>query len=327
MTAGYFFSLRYVDDWALFVKKRVRGLYWPFVKWAVVFLVLHNLWFYLGLLNEQFGNPQGGVVHPYTWNVFEQRLWNIVTAMSSYDEFICGAFWFFRALFVASLLYLAVFKLYDGLARHFRKDLRQWVIPIAVCVTMLLLALWKTGEGLRVLNLTQGGYRDIMGTFFFACGYIWKLLSARYKPTAWLTVILTSIVVLFTVYMPAGMEWRGTFEKCIALPLPAVCGVLMIYNISHWINKHDNVAKHFLVYCGNNTLYVLVFHLLAFKAVSLIKIWYYGLDIEQISCHPVIHEYSSDLFWTMYTVTGVGLPLLGIWIYRTIASRMASTIK
>ena len=42
ITAGYFFSTRYLHDEATFVKKRVKGLYWPFVKWALFFLILHN---------------------------------------------------------------------------------------------------------------------------------------------------------------------------------------------------------------------------------------------------------------------------------------------
>ena len=42
ITAGYFFSLKYLNDEASFVKKRVKGLYWPFVKWSVFFLIIHN---------------------------------------------------------------------------------------------------------------------------------------------------------------------------------------------------------------------------------------------------------------------------------------------
>ena len=34
VTAGYFFSVRYLSDEATFVKKRLRGLYVPFVKWG-----------------------------------------------------------------------------------------------------------------------------------------------------------------------------------------------------------------------------------------------------------------------------------------------------
>lgn len=96
ITAGYFFSLKYLDDEATFVKKRVKGLYVPFVKWAVFFLIIHNWMFDLGILNETFGNESGGVTHPYSWHQMQQNLWTIVTAMGGYDAFLCGAFWFFR---------------------------------------------------------------------------------------------------------------------------------------------------------------------------------------------------------------------------------------
>ena len=83
ITAGYFFSLKYLNDEATFVKKRVKGLYWPFVKWAVFFLIIHNWMFDLGILNETFGNEAGGVTHPYSWHQIQQNLWTIVTATIS----------------------------------------------------------------------------------------------------------------------------------------------------------------------------------------------------------------------------------------------------
>src|SRR5574344_3049843 len=56
ITAGYFCSLKYLDTEATFVKKRIKGLYWPFVKWATFFLIIHNWMFDLGILNEKHGN-------------------------------------------------------------------------------------------------------------------------------------------------------------------------------------------------------------------------------------------------------------------------------
>ena len=51
ITAGYFFSVRYINDEATFVKKRFKGLYLPFVTWSVFFLILHNTMFGIGILN------------------------------------------------------------------------------------------------------------------------------------------------------------------------------------------------------------------------------------------------------------------------------------
>jgi hypothetical protein len=82
-------------------------------------------------------------------------------------------------------------------------------------------------------------------------------------------------------------------------------------------------VKRFLVYTGDHTLYIFIFHIVAYKTVSLLKIWYYGLDPRQIGCHMVIHDYSQqDYFWILYTVAGVGIPLLGTWLNEEIRSRI-----
>lgn len=321
ITAGYFFSLKYLNDEATFVKKRIKGLYWPFVKWAVFFLIIHNWMFDLGVLNETFGNDAGGVTHPYNWHQMQQNLWNIFTAMGGYDQFLCGAFWFFRGLFVASILYLIIYKVLDSSLKSAR-----WksAIPYLVCLIMLLLCAWKTSEGLKVITLVQGGYRDMMGCFFFGCGFIFKKFVDDYRQAMahqsvaiLCNMVFAVIVFLFSKYLTANMNWRSTFVQFLSLPLPALLGFLMTYNISCWLDRHENILKRFLVYTGDHTLYIFIFHIVSYKVVSLIKIWYYGLDPKQIGCHMVIHEHSQeDQFWILYTIAGVGLPLLGIWFYE-----------
>jgi len=318
ITAGYFFSTKYLHDEATFVKKRVKGLYVPFVKWAVFFLIIHNWMFDLGILNEVYGNEQGGVLHPWSAHQIQQNLWNIVTSMGGYDAFLCGAFWFFRGLFVASILYLIIYKVLDTtLPRKAEK-----AIPYLICIIMLLLCGWKTWEGLKIINLVQGGYRDMMGCFFFGVGFIFRQFvdayrqaMSKYYAAIWSTIIFAVIVFLFSKYLTANMNWRSTFKQFLSLPVPAILGFLMTFNISRWIDAHEGVFKRFLVYVGNHTLYIFIFHIISYKVVSLIKIWYYGLDIRQIGCHMVIHEYSKqDCFWILYTIAGVGIPLLGIWL-------------
>lgn len=323
--AGYFFSVRYLNDEAAFVKKRLRGLYIPFVKWSVLFLIIHNLMFHIGILNEQYGNWTGGVTHPYTWHQMQQRLWNIVTAMGGYDEFLCGAFWFFRGLLVASIFYLILFKLGTIVCRRLApeaasqtdgKAYRLW-IPLAICLTILLLGGWKTYEGLKVVNLVQGGYRDIMGTFFFGCGFIFRQFENRWHVNWWGTLLLGVIVWWFSKYAVANMNWRSTFEQFLSLPLPAICGCLMTYNLAIYLDRSNSRMKRLLVYVGDHTLPVFVFHIISYKVVSVIKIIYYGMDWQQIGCHMVIHDHASDdLFWLFYAVAGVSIPLTVNYFYH-----------
>ena len=326
MTAGYFFSLNYLNDEATFVKKRVKGLYVPFVKWAVFFLIIHNWMFDLGILNETFGNEAGGVTHPYSWHQIQQNLWTIVTAMAGYDAFLCGAFWFFRGLFVASILYLIIYKVMLKVL----PTKAAASVPYLICLLMLLLCGWKTYEGLRVINLVQGGYRDMMGCFFFGCGFIFRQFADAYnKATSRLyislpmTLVCAVIVFLFSKYLTANMNWRSTYTQFLSLPIPALLGFLMTYNISRWIDGSKGLVKKFLVYTGDHTLNIFVFHIISYKVVSLLKIWYYGLDSRQIGCHMVIHDYSQqDLFWILYTIAGVGLPLFGTWLSGIIKAHL-----
>lgn len=316
ITAGYFFSLRYLTDEVTFVKKRFKGLYVPFLKWAVFFLIIHNWMFDLGILNEQYGNWSGGVTHPYSWHQMQQNLWNMVTAMGGYDQFLCGAFWFFRGLLVASIAYLIIYKGIDYLIGRSARlaSKRELLAPVGVCVLMLLLGAWKTYEGLRIITLIQGGYREIMGTFFFGIGFLFRKYERHYKVTWWLTVCFAVIVYLFSHYLTANMNWRSSFVQFLSLPVPAILGFLMTYNIATWLNRHEGTVKNFLVFCGDNTLPIFVFHIISYKLVSLVKIWYYDLDFAQIGCHMVIHEHAKDdLFWIPYTIVGVGVPLAVTW--------------
>jgi hypothetical protein len=186
---------------------------------------------------------------------------------------------------------------------------------------------------LKVINLVQGGYRDMMGCFFFGCGFIFRQFLDRYQkwmaayPVSIPTTLLCAIIVfLFSKYLTANMNWRSTYTQFLSLPVPALLGFLMTYNISTWLNKHEGKLKRFLVYTGDHTLYIFIFHIVAYKVVSLVKIWYYGLDIHQIGCHMVIHEYSQqDWFWVLYTIAGVGIPLSLNWLKDWVKLKRASS--
>ena len=158
-----------------------------------------------------------------------------------------------------------------------------------------------------MINLIQGGYRDMMGCFFFGCGFIFRQFTDAYhKATDRLyvslpmTIICAAIVFLFSKYLTANMNWRSTYTQFLSLPVPALLGFLMTYNISRWIDGSKGWVKRFLVYTGDHTLNIFIFHIIAYKTVSLLKIWYYGLDPRQIGCHMVIHDYSQqDYFWIL----------------------------
>ena len=312
IAAGYFFDKKYLADPWTFCIKRFKGLYVPFVKWSVFFLVLHNLFFKIGLLNEQYGNWEGGVTHPYTWHQFWQRLVHIIFSMGGYDEFLAGAFWFFRALLVASILFLVLYLL----LRNRHKWLNDDTIPVVIIVLTIGFAWFKVANGLKIATIVQGGIRDCWGVMFFAMGVLYRRHEHRIKEHWALTLLYAALLVVGSMLDFHGMALNVQPKTIATLPVTGAIGFLMVHSIASWLDRHDGIVRRFLVFCGNNTLYIFIFHIISFKLVSVLKIWYYGLDWGQIGCHMVIHEHSTtDLFWVLYTIVGTAVPLLGIRIY------------
>lgn len=322
ITAGYFFSRKYLGDPWSFCVKRFKGLYIPFLKWSLLFLVLHNLWFEIGLLNEQYGNWTGGVTHPYSLKEFFHRLFLIVTSMSGYDEFMAGAFWFFRGLLVASILFLVLYKIIDSQTRL----TPVWGV-VAICAIALAFNAYRLGFGFKITTIPNGGLRDVWGLFFFGIGVLYRNFEERVGNRWWLTMICLGIMLVGASRHWCGMNNNGQLRDIATLPLTGVAGFIFTKHIATLIDAAGGVMARLLTYIGNNTLYVFVFHIISLKAVSLIKIWWYDLDPAQIGCHMVIHYNNhEDFFWVLYTIAGTAIPLGCLWLYRRLSARLRPAV-
>lgn len=317
IASGYFFSRKYLDDPWTFCCKRFKGLYVPFVTWSLVFLLLHNLWFHIGLLNESFGNWEGGVTHPYSLRQFLYRLMLIFTSMSGYDEFMAGAFWFFRGLLVASILFLVLYKLLDS-----HTHLSPAACVALICIGALLFQAFRIGNGFTIKTIPNGGLREVWGLFFIGIGVLFRQLESRIPSRWWLALICFGIVVFAAAQHWCGMNNKGTLRDIWTLPLTGTAGFLMCRYAATLIDATAGIVKKTLVFIGENTLYIFIFHIISFKPVSLLKIWWYGLDPAQIGCHMVIHYNNhDDLFWVLYTIAGVAIPLLVLTAVRRMRQR------
>lgn len=318
IAAGYFFSRKYLDDPWLFISKRIKGLYVPFLKWSVFFLLLHNVWFHFDILNEQYGNWTGGVTHPYTLKAALQRLLTMVTGMSGYDEFMAGAFWFFRGLFVASIVFMLLYKLLDSRTRF-----KPEVYVALICMAMVAIVALRVSFGLKITTIPNGGWRELWGIFFFGIGVLYRRFEKAIGDRWWLSALCLAFLCYAAVQHFHGMNNNAVMRDLWTLPLTGTAGFLLTHHVSRLIDSHDTWLRRLLVFIGNNTLYVFVFHIIAFKPVSLLKIWWYDLPFAEIGCHMVIHDCTPDAFWIVYTLSGVALPLLGLVAWRKAKGALA----
>lgn len=364
MASGYCFNTKYLTEEASFVKRRFKALYVPFVKWSVLFLLLNPFWFCTGILNEQYGNASRGVTHPLNLHDGLQSLWSIVFNMSGYDQFLCGVFWFFRALFIASILFLIGMKLI-GSVRHLRDH--HGTTAFLLALAAIGLALWQKSDDLKATGIAQGGYREFMGVFFLTAGFMYRRLelwleapadpppliekneSAHYALQvatdginaaadvlvktlrALCSVPLLSFVICGAAtfalahYCHPSMTSQPTSFAAIGwLALSGVTGFIFFFHLSRLLRRIIPLRKIF-AFIGENTLYVFVFHLLAFKLVSMVKVLAYDLPWRMIGGHPVVHSTEGQWFWVLYTLVGIGLPLTILWGLRYCCRRYAIT--
>lgn len=323
LCAGYFFNTRYLSDERTYLVHRVRGLYLPFVRYSIILLVLHNLLFPLGVLSESVGNATGGVLHPYTLQAFSQRLWSIVFNTPGYDEFLGGAFWFFRSLLLASVGFLVLFKFFGKV----RPQDSHTAIATTIAGVALGLALWRTAGGLRITGVAQGGGRELLGVCFMALGFLLRQYRAALRPTPWLALACAAVTAAGAAWFPSSMKHNASATEILSLVPTALCGFGLMYCLSSWIDRLGGIARRALVYVGNRTLYIYAFHLCAFKAAGLVHIAALSLPFAAWGGHPVVQPGVKTAFWLLYTACGVGLPLLWMHVYRRLARHIDFSLQ
>lgn len=322
ITAGYFFSRKYLDDPWEFCRRRFKGLYIPFLKWSILFLLLHNLWFEFDILNETYGNWENGVTHPYSWHQAMQRLVLIVFSMSGYDEFMAGAFWFFRGLLLASIFFIVLYRIIEN-----NTPLKGNKAVLAICGIALAFTVFRISNGLKINTIPNGGMREIWGMFFFGIGVLYKRFESMIKEHWALSMCYFALLCGAAFLHLSGMNNSGKLRDVATLPLTGTIGFLMLHHISAVIDARGGLVRSLLVHIGDNTLYVFVFHIISYKLVSLLKIHYYGLDFKQIGCHMVIHYNHTDFFWVLYSVVGVAVPLCVLALWRFFTPMMRSQLS
>lgn len=95
--SGWLLSDRYLTDVRTGLKQKLKGSYWPFVKWQLIFLLLHNVFTMLHFYAD-----------PYMPKEFAVRI--IRTFAMTGGESLLGGFWFLISLTWASVVTLLLFS-------------------------------------------------------------------------------------------------------------------------------------------------------------------------------------------------------------------------
>lgn len=283
--SGWLLSDRYLTDVCTGLKRKLKGSYWPFVKWQFIFLFLHNAFVQMHFYAEA-----------YSLRDFAEQL--LRTVIMAGGESLLGGYWFLISLTwasVATLLLLYVLKKRDSLT----------VLSISGGVILILLtcSLWC----LIPFKLpSQFGEQTIMATAFYMSGCLFRRVGLHPKHIGvWglCLYVLPAVAAVFTQFNMVTEKGMMIFPLYVV----AMFGTVATLFCSQALAK-TSIAP-LLSYIGSKTLYILTFHFLAFKPITYILIRINDMPITYMSQFPVLEE-ASGWMWIVYSISGVCLSLL-----------------
>ena len=93
LSAYFFRDAKVVDSAGQYVVPKFKNLYWPYIKWSIIFLLLHNLFCRIGFYDNSL-----------SWQELFVNVKCSVRGMWQ-GERMLGAYWFLISLFWESLLF------------------------------------------------------------------------------------------------------------------------------------------------------------------------------------------------------------------------------
>lgn len=292
ITTGYLFKDKYLYNPKLYFFNQLKKQYFTYVKWCIIFLLFHNIFMHIGIMNTTYGYEGSG----YEWySLFQiiKKIIRIILFMTDNEPFLAG-FWFIRTLFIASIvlclvrfLILHIIK-YDG-----NKNIIITIIFLSIILSVFYFFCLKT-----IFIETK----EILAMLFIAIGSFMK----RKDITQLNYLMYLSLFAIIYIMVGATNMFANTFIRGIEIILTGTLGWILIFKIA---KDRNNYIMKILAYCGDNSLYILIFHLLCFKIPTYIYLFITDTDMQKISMIPSL-QIDNPLLITSYTVIGVFLPLV-----------------
>jgi fucose 4-O-acetylase-like acetyltransferase len=303
--SGYCFKEKYLEDSLPYIKRRVTGLYWPYLKWSLFFLLIHNLCFYANIYSHEYGF-RGTTSTLYTPSDFLQHAISIVAKMQGHEQLL-GGFWFLKSLFVGSFIFYVT-----------RRFVRSPYISTPLLLVLTVFLSFMNWE----IPYFAIGARETLGAFFLMVGHVYKTCHFNIHQNNCFLLFALVFVGIGSVYWHATML-SFTYINVVPYALTSIIGTLALFKVGIYIaDKTKSLACRFLDYVGRYTFNVLTWHFLSMKVVSLAIIYIYGLPIKRLSEFPVIEQYATQGWWIVYLIIGVGVPVTGTYYYHLLEKRI-----
>lgn len=304
MASGYLFNqnnVRTTDGLKLFLFRKMRSLWWPYVVWNTVFLAMQNIFL---KINFYTNNPQ---ILSYSGSSIQ----NYITLKQFVIGFIkilffkggtlfTSAFWFIRVLFVVEVVFAVITFLLNRVKLTTNK----------IDIVMGMLAIGSIIIG-YILSINQIKLLDF-STCFAGFSLFW--LGTLMRKPLFSKIVEHRISCLFSFIGLLILNMRGTillnkneFTNPAFLVCSSIFGWIFVYGISQFVCKKQYIAS-FAYKINMAAIDVMALHFIGFKAIAIVQIMIRDLPKYQLARFPVLD--GSCGWWVLYFLAGLGFPLL-----------------
>lgn len=304
--SGYFYNDIYSSKPIMLIKKRLKSLYIPFLMFNMVVLLLKVI------LLDNIILKDGGVINALFIGIKSMIKFNSVDGLIS-------AFWFLKNLLYINIIFCVTsFIIFKFVKTH--KELVR-----ALVMFMLFLGFFYVASKGKLINgeisyITRAFILNIM----FYLGFLYhkyeesKIRVLFSKP--WL--FLVAAVYIFFAGRYAYIDtFYFDFENIFFFMASSLVGIYFNIYLAKFINKYGMIDK-FVAYAGTSSLWVLAFHLFAFKIAIFIKVELFGLSMDLMNTFPTYVYLKYD--WILDAILGVAIPLLICYLFKMLIDSVAN---
>lgn len=234
--SGYFYKDEHTKAPWEFFKKRVMGLYVPFIKFELLALVLHNIFL--------------------KWNIYTQQMTNgysirdMITVAQQivsfqHTQIMTFTFWFLPSLFFASMIFIAINITANKLTKH--SEITKAILVVGVASLGFVLTEYS-------VVLSWSLRTSMVAIPLFYCGYLFKRYESKVKHHFIIAGIC--LFVLFTNMDNRIDMGTDVYINPFFFYMNALLGVYLIIYASKVLSRKYEKLR-FLNYCGRNTIIIM----------------------------------------------------------------------
>lgn len=285
--SGHFFKTNGIDGFLPFLKKKVIGLYRPFVIWGGIFVLLHNVFYSLGWYTEE-----------YSLSYTIKKL--AMTVLFKDVENLLAPLWFLQSLFKGLIITYIVCLIPQKWSR--------WSLVI-----MLYIIGWICCE--KEVHLFYSMNRDMGIVIAIFMGYELRNFSILQNKYCFVFSLILLIVAAFYVKIELVFDEMGPFGM---FPVLTLAGVIFIRKIISVCQQNQGFCYRLFTWLGRNSLYILIFHFTGFHLLSMAMVNFGIGNPKSLSNLIIMDGINNNVWFIPYTLAGLLLPFVYIEVKQMV---------